>query len=217
METAIPNQLLPSTMACVKAIPVPDSLQKVDELFLFWLSESSTQELLRKELSKVCGGSGGVREFEEDTPVQIQLSSSSVTNVRRPGSPTVRTPSPPPLLTRSPKSPRTKPKPKSPRGAISSLTHVNAGRAGVATGDKEVEEGSSSSHLRAVEEVDVPQSEGQEDQGESQVQDDAPASPSSAKQPVLDRADADYLERQGVSTNTKIPKSQHFPVPLVSA
>lgn len=94
---------------------------------------------------------------------------------------------------------------------------MNAGRAGVATGDKEVEEGSSSSHLRAVEEVDVPQSEGQEDQGESQVQDDAPASPSSAKQPVLDRADADYLERQGVSTNTKIPKSQHFPVPLVSA
>ena len=183
-------------MACVKAIPVPDSMQKVDELFLFWLSESSTQELLRKELSKVCSS---VREFEEDTPVQIQLSSSSVTNVRRPGSPTVRTPSPPPLLTRSPKSPRTKPRPQSPRG-VSGLTHVNAQRAGVVTGDKEKEEGSSS-HLRAVEEVDVPQSEGQEDQEESQVQDDAPASPSSAKQPGLGRSDANNLERQGVSRN----------------
>ena len=199
MQTAVQNQLLPSVMACVKAIPVPDSMQKVDELFLFWLSESSTQEMLRKELSKVCGGA---REFEEDTPVQIQPSSSSVTNVRRPGSPTVRSPSPPPLLSRSPKSPRAKLRPKSPRG-VSSLTHVNAQRLGVVTGDRPLKqkEEDGSSHQHAVEEVDVPQSQGLEDQDKSQiqVQDDAPASPSAAKQPVQARTDADILERQGVS------------------
>lgn len=99
-------------MACVETIPVPDSRQKVDELFLFWLSEPSTQEMLRKELSKVRGGIDEGSSYDVPVPTP-----PSVTSVPRPGSPTVRSPSPPPLLSRSPKSPRTKIRSKSPRRA----------------------------------------------------------------------------------------------------
>lgn len=94
-------------MACVEAaIPVPDSRKKVDELFLFWLSEPSTQEMLRKELAKVCGVP--VSEVEDAT--QGSVTSSLLTSVLRPASPNMRTPSPPPssssLSNKSPKSPR---------------------------------------------------------------------------------------------------------------
>ena len=103
-------------MACVEAaIPVPNSRKKTDELFLCWLSEPSTQELLRKELSSISGVP--YSELEEKATNEPHMSvvseyggflspSSAVTNVLRPGSPNIRTPSPPPLTHRSPKSPR---------------------------------------------------------------------------------------------------------------
>lgn len=101
-------------MACVEsALPVSNSRKKTDELFLYWLSEPSTQELLRKELSKISGVP--YSELDEKTVHETQslvseyanfLSpSSAVTNVLRPGSPNMRTPSPP-LSHRSPKSPK---------------------------------------------------------------------------------------------------------------
>ncbi len=98
-------------MACVEtAIPVPNSRKKTDELFLYWLSEPSTQELLRKELVKISGV-----PFSETDDKKLQEGKISgnllaplaaVTNVLRPGSPNMRTPSPPLLSHRSPKSPR---------------------------------------------------------------------------------------------------------------
>lgn len=107
-------------MAMVDAIPVPDSRQKVDELFLFWLSEPSTQEMLRNELTKVCrygndGGSGG-----GDSPNildSLVQQSTVTTTVPRSSSPNsnYRTPSPPLHLSNSPKSPRAKRRAKSPR------------------------------------------------------------------------------------------------------
>ncbi len=110
-------------MACVEAaIPVPNSRKKTDELFLYWLSEPSTQELLRKELSKISGVP--YSELDEKTVHENQsplsehanfLSpSSAVTNVLRPGSPNMRTPSPP-LSHRSPKSPRGAARNRSPK------------------------------------------------------------------------------------------------------
>lgn len=103
-------------MACVEAasIPVPNSRKKTDELFLYWLSEPSTQELLRKELAKLSGvpySELDDKSASEVYPLASEYStllspSSAVTNVLRPGSPNVRTPSPPLLSHRSPKSPR---------------------------------------------------------------------------------------------------------------
>lgn len=92
----------------MEAILVPDSIKKVDELFLFWLSEPSTQEMLRKEISKVCG----MRDHEETADPVQPTTTSAVTSVLRPGSPGA---SPPHILNRSPKSPRSKPKAKSSR------------------------------------------------------------------------------------------------------
>lgn len=103
-------------MACVEAaIPVPNSRKKTDELFLYWLSEPSTQELLRKELAKI----SGIPESELDDKAMsephtllaeyanfLSPSSAAATSVLRPGSPNIRTPSPPLLSHRSPKSPR---------------------------------------------------------------------------------------------------------------
>ena len=108
-------------MAMVDAMPVPDSRQKVDELFLFWLSEPSTQEMLRNELTKVCrygggdlsGGDGG-----GDSPNildSLMQQPTALTSVPRSPSPGYRTPSPPLHLSNSPKSPRTKRRAKSPR------------------------------------------------------------------------------------------------------
>ena len=126
-------------MACVETIPVPDSRQKVDELFLFWLSEPSTQEMLRKELAKVRGG----REIGEDSCEFPVSTPPSVTSVPRPGSPTVRSPSPPLLLSRSPKSPKTKISSRSPK----KTQRKHAGDALKAKGNKKVE---------VIEEVDFP-------------------------------------------------------------
>lgn len=99
-------------MACVQAvIPIPNTKKKTDELFLHWLSEPSTQELLRKELANISGLP--FSELDENAPKEGQTSlhsfltsSAAVTNVLRPGSPNMRTPSPPPSSHRSPKSPR---------------------------------------------------------------------------------------------------------------
>ena len=107
----------------VDAIPVPDSRQKVDELFLFWLSEPSTQEMLRNELTKVCryGGSGdlsGEGSGGGDSPNildSLVQQSAALTSVPRSSSPGYRTPSPPLHLSNSPKSPRTKRRARSPR------------------------------------------------------------------------------------------------------
>lgn len=111
-------------MACVEAaIPVPNSRKKTDELFLYWLSEPSTQELLRKELAKISGIP--YSELDDKTMLEVHtqvtaehgnfLSPSVVTNVLRPGSPNVRTPSPPLLSHRSPKSPRGAVRSRSPK------------------------------------------------------------------------------------------------------
>ena len=78
----------------------PDARKKVDELFLYWLSEPSTQELLRHELAKVCGLQQQRTELLSPT---LNL---------RPRSPTARSitsPPPSPSLSpsnRSPKTPR---------------------------------------------------------------------------------------------------------------
>lgn len=114
LETVnISSGLRSKRMAMVDAMPVPDSRQKVDELFLFWLSEPSAQEILRKELSKVCGydlTDGGERGHAQP----------AVATLQRPKSPTYRTPSPPLHLSNSPKSPRTKRRSKSPRRHLKS-------------------------------------------------------------------------------------------------
>ncbi|XP_064394200.1 serine/threonine-protein phosphatase 2A regulatory subunit B'' subunit delta-like isoform X2 [Halichondria panicea] len=91
-------------MACVEtSILVPDSRKKVDELFLFWLSEPSTQEMLRKELAKLRGVSQNELNIDY---LDLSIPTSSFTSTLRPSSPNLRAPSPPPGLSRSPKSPR---------------------------------------------------------------------------------------------------------------
>ena len=86
----------------------PDARKKVDELFLYWLSEQSTQELLRSELARVCGlQSEYLNVSEASLPVSASSShakgpivhGSSITAANA-------TSSPPPLSNRSPKSPR---------------------------------------------------------------------------------------------------------------
>ena len=101
----------------VDAIPVPDSRQKVDELFLYWLSEPSTQEMLRKELTKVCRYGNDLATDGGDSSILANrnLVQPTLTNVQRPSSPNYRTPSPPLHLSNSPKSPRTKRRARSPR------------------------------------------------------------------------------------------------------
>ncbi len=125
------------SMACVEAIPVPESRKKVDELFLFWLSEPSTQELLRKELSMVCSGS-----YEDaDSPAPL-MTAAAVTSVLRPGSPVLRSPSPPTPHSRSPKSPRAKRRSHSPRKRI------------VETGANKLNLNNASHHHQVAEETD---------------------------------------------------------------
>ena len=101
----------------VDAMPIPDSRQKVDELFLFWLSESSTQEMLRKELTKVCRYGSDLTDGGADS---FLAAHPTMTNIQRPKSPNYRTPSPPLHLSNSPKSPRTKRRAKSPRRNLKS-------------------------------------------------------------------------------------------------
>lgn len=83
-------------------IIAPDARKKVDELFLYWLSEPSTQELLRHELAKVCG-----------LHQPRDLISPTFNLKPRPTSPTVRSVTPPlapqnssPLARSSPKGPK---------------------------------------------------------------------------------------------------------------
>lgn len=110
-------------MACVEAtIPVPNSRKKSDELFLYWLSEPSTQELLRKELAKISGSELDDKAMKEQQTLVSEYGnflspSSAAVSVLRPGSPNVRTPSPPLLSHRSPKSPRSTGRIRSPRKA----------------------------------------------------------------------------------------------------
>ena len=102
-------------MACVEAaIPIPNPRKKTDELFLSWLSEPSTQKLLRKEILKMSGvpfndlEDNNVISKDEQNSTQNVLTPSLVTNVLRPASP-MRTPSPPHShlsSSRSPKSSR---------------------------------------------------------------------------------------------------------------
>ena len=96
-------------MACTEALPLPDSRQKVDELFLFWLSERSTHEILCNELSRVCGLKTG-----SDEPNLQQHSPSSIISFPRPGSPVRRSPSPPAHPARSPSNVQNKRSVKSP-------------------------------------------------------------------------------------------------------
>ena len=112
-------------MACVEAaIPVPDSRKKVDELFLYWLSEPSTQDMLRKELANIrevpCSELDDL-VFKQDGGVALNsVSPYSLSSVLRSGSPHTRTPSPPPssLVAKSPSSPRARRAlRKSPHGA----------------------------------------------------------------------------------------------------
>jgi len=109
-------------MACVESsIPIANPRKKTDELFLSWLSEPSTQQLLRKELMKISGvpfsdvDENGI--LKDGTISQDLLSpSSAVTNVLRPGSPiSIRTPSPPHGHPASNRSPNTK---SSPRNSV---------------------------------------------------------------------------------------------------
>ena len=97
-------------------IITPDARKKVDELFLYWLSEPSTQELLRHELAKVCG---------LHQP-QLDLLSPTFNLKPRPTSPTIRSVTPPPAPQNSPltrSSPRT-PKNSNSENNSKSLAHV---------------------------------------------------------------------------------------------
>lgn len=86
----------------------PDTRKKVDELFLYWLSEPNTQEMLRSELAKVCG-------LQQELVTTTSPASSGSCNGSvskklpyRPSSPNSvhTTTSPTPPLNRSPKSAR---------------------------------------------------------------------------------------------------------------
>ena len=86
----------------------PDTRKKVDELFLYWLSEPSTQEMLRSELAKVCGLQ---QELVTTTsPASIGSCNGAVSKKipYKPSSPNSvhTTTSPTPPLNRSPKSTR---------------------------------------------------------------------------------------------------------------
>lgn len=96
-------------------MPVPDSRKKVDELFLYWLSEPSTQDMLRKELANIRDVPCSELDdfvFKQDGGVALTSVSSfsSLTSVLRPGGTPnhSRTPSPPPssVVAKSPSSPR---------------------------------------------------------------------------------------------------------------
>ena len=78
-------------MQATRVIPVPDPSQKSNELFLYWLSLSETQYFLRNELSKVCPSvpRTAIESFHE----------SDSSNY-----PIARAVSPPPSLSKSPRS-----------------------------------------------------------------------------------------------------------------
>lgn len=134
-------------MACVEAaLPVPNSRKKTDELFLYWLSEPSTQELLRKELAKISGSELDDKAMNEPQTLVSEygnfLSPSSATSVLRPGSPNVRTPSPPMLSHRSPKSPRSSGRIRSPRKTSKSPSRKQRAKNGLQQSFDEVDNAS---------------------------------------------------------------------------
>ena len=71
----------------------PDARKKVDELFLYWLSEPTTQDILRQELARVCG-------LQQQ---KLDLLGPAYSHHRsRSTSPTVRDVTPPPAPSTSP-------------------------------------------------------------------------------------------------------------------
>lgn len=78
-------------MQATRAIPVADPSQKSKELFLYWLSLSETQYFLRNELSKVCPSipRTAIESFHESDNSLYPLT---------------RAVSPPPNLSKSPRS-----------------------------------------------------------------------------------------------------------------
>ena len=120
-------------MACVEAvIPVPNARKTTDGLYLYWFSNPSTQEMLRKEFGipgVPYGEPDGVENHPPPEHSAFLSPSSSLTNVLRPGSPNVRTPSPPLLSHRSPKSPRASR--RSPKKTAKSLNGKLRGKNGL--------------------------------------------------------------------------------------
>lgn len=94
----------------------PDTRKKVDELFLYWLSEPSTQKMLRNELASLCG----LQSQQQQSPDLVSPNTPSCVVAKKPGhrpsSPnavhTAISPTPP--VNRSPKS-------TSPKSSTSSL------------------------------------------------------------------------------------------------
>lgn len=84
----------------------PDARKKVDELFLYWLSEPSTQDLLRQELARVCG----LQHQRLDSYGAAGTHYSSHHHRVRPTSPTVRDVTPPPVPSSSTSPSRYSPK-----------------------------------------------------------------------------------------------------------
>ncbi len=74
----------------------PDARKKVDELFLYWLSEPSTQDILRQELARMCGLQQQQQKFDILGPAVYSNHRS------RPTSPIVRDVTPPPGPSTSP-------------------------------------------------------------------------------------------------------------------
>ena len=91
----------------------PDARKKVDELFLYWLSEPTTQDLLRQELARVCG-------LQQQ---KLDLLGPTYSHHRsRSTSPTVRDVTPPPAPSTSPS--RVSPKAFPRNGLLESQTAV---------------------------------------------------------------------------------------------
>lgn len=125
----------------------PDARKKVDELFLYWLSEPSTQELLRHELARVCGlqseylsvgGASSAGNGSSSSPKSPTVHGSSVTAA-------AAISSSPPLSNRSPKSPRaasqrTKPSAKHGRSGGGTAKAKNRNRSSV-EGEEQIDAG----------------------------------------------------------------------------
>lgn len=95
----------------------PDARKKVDELFLYWLSEPSTQELLRHEVAKACG-------LKQQAPTEHHLllnGSTGSLQFPRPASPTGRAITPPP-----PAPPSSLGSPSSPKLSRGGKKHCHA-------------------------------------------------------------------------------------------
>ena len=112
-------------MQATRAIPVADPSQKSKELFLYWLSLSETQYFLRNELSKVCPNipRTAIESFHESNASLYPLT---------------RAVSPPPSLSKSPRSCKglTGISPKR-RNSSKLLNHSNSEKFGLTQTDSE--------------------------------------------------------------------------------